>query len=31
MPELRELRAGHFVRSSHPTSERMRATQEVPA
>jgi oligopeptide/dipeptide ABC transporter ATP-binding protein len=29
MPELRELRAGHFVRSEHPASERARRASEV--
>jgi oligopeptide transport system ATP-binding protein len=31
MPELREIRPGHFVRSEHPASERAGARQEVPA
>ena len=31
MPELRELRPGHWVRSEHPTSERAQAREEVPA
>ena len=30
MPELRELRKGHWVRSAHPASERVRA-RRVPA
>ncbi len=29
MPELREIRPGHLVRSSHPTSERTAARPEV--
>jgi oligopeptide/dipeptide ABC transporter ATP-binding protein len=31
MPELREIRPGHFVRSEHPASERARTGQAVPA
>jgi oligopeptide/dipeptide ABC transporter ATP-binding protein len=33
MPELREVRKGHWVRSAHPASERSRApsSEEVPA
>jgi len=31
MPELREIRTGHWVRSSHPASERAGARREVPA
>jgi len=31
MPELRELRTGHWVRSSHPASERSGARQEAHA
>ena len=31
MPELRELRKGHWVRSEHPASERATAREEVPA
>jgi oligopeptide/dipeptide ABC transporter ATP-binding protein len=31
MPELRELRPGHFVRSEHPASERSRKEEVVPA
>ena len=31
MPELRELRQGHWVRSEHPASERASAREEVPA
>ncbi len=30
MPELRELRPGHWVRSAHPTSERAGARQPEP-
>jgi oligopeptide/dipeptide ABC transporter ATP-binding protein len=30
MPELRELRRGHLVRSAHPASERAASEQEVP-
>jgi peptide/nickel transport system ATP-binding protein len=29
MPELRELRTGHWVRSAHPASERGRVRDEV--
>ena len=29
MPELREIRPGHFVRSAHPASERSQAPAEV--
>jgi hypothetical protein len=29
MPELRELRKGHWVRSAHPTSERVRTEVTV--
>ena len=29
MPELREVRQGHWVRSAHPASERSRARHEV--
>ena len=29
MPELRELRAGHFVRTAHPTSERVGSPAEA--
>jgi oligopeptide transport system ATP-binding protein len=28
-PELREIRTGHFVRSAHPTSERVRAEETI--
>jgi oligopeptide/dipeptide ABC transporter ATP-binding protein len=31
MPELRQVRPGHFVRSEHPASERARRPQEVVA
>jgi oligopeptide/dipeptide ABC transporter ATP-binding protein len=31
MPELREVRPGHLVRSAHPASERARKPAEVPA
>jgi oligopeptide/dipeptide ABC transporter ATP-binding protein len=31
MPELRELRPGHFVRSEHPASERAGQPEPVPA
>jgi oligopeptide/dipeptide ABC transporter ATP-binding protein len=31
MPELREVRPGHFVRSLHPACERAGEPQEVPA
>jgi oligopeptide/dipeptide ABC transporter ATP-binding protein len=31
MPELREIRPGHFVRSEHPASERTRRAETVPA
>ena len=31
MPELRELRPGHFVRSEHPASERVGREEPVPA
>jgi peptide/nickel transport system ATP-binding protein len=31
MPELREIRPGHFVRSEHPTSERAARPTEVTA
>jgi oligopeptide/dipeptide ABC transporter ATP-binding protein len=31
MPELREIRPGHFVRSEHPASERTRREETVPA
>jgi oligopeptide/dipeptide ABC transporter ATP-binding protein len=31
MPELRELRPGHLVRSDHPASERAKRTEKVPA
>ena len=31
MPELREIREGHFVRSEHPASERSTDKQAVPA
>ncbi|HKX48780.1 MAG TPA: ABC transporter ATP-binding protein, partial [Gaiellaceae bacterium] len=31
MPELRELRPGHFVRSDHPASERAQREVRVPA
>ncbi len=31
MPELRQIRPGHLVRSAHPTSERARAREVVPA
>jgi oligopeptide/dipeptide ABC transporter ATP-binding protein len=30
MPELREIRPGHLVRSAHPTSERAEVREEVP-
>jgi oligopeptide/dipeptide ABC transporter ATP-binding protein len=30
-PELRELRSGHWVRSAHPASGRLRAGEGVPA
>ena len=30
MPELREIRPGHFVRSAHPASERADVREEVP-
>jgi hypothetical protein len=29
MPELREIRPGHWVRSAHPTSERAGGRVEV--
>ena len=31
MPELREIRPGHYVRSEHPASERTRGREKVPA
>jgi oligopeptide transport system ATP-binding protein len=31
MPQLREIRPGHFVRSEHPASERVRREEKVPA
>ena len=31
MPELREIRPGHLVRSEHPASERTRREETVPA
>jgi oligopeptide/dipeptide ABC transporter ATP-binding protein len=31
MPELREIRPGHLVRSEHPASERSRSREEVTA
>jgi oligopeptide/dipeptide ABC transporter ATP-binding protein len=31
LPELREIRPGHLVRSAHPTSERAGAREGVPA
>jgi oligopeptide/dipeptide ABC transporter ATP-binding protein len=31
MPELREIRPGHLVRSAHPASERAPRREEVPA
>jgi oligopeptide/dipeptide ABC transporter ATP-binding protein len=31
MPELRQLRPGHWVRSAHPASERAHVPEEVPA
>jgi hypothetical protein len=29
MPELREIRPGHWVRSAHPTSERAGEREKV--
>jgi peptide/nickel transport system ATP-binding protein len=30
-PELREIRSGHFVRTAHPTSERVGEREPVEA